>query len=319
MDILILARIQFAVAACFHIIFPSLTVGLAWYLVVFYVRHLRDPDGPWLSLYLFWQKIFALGFGLGVVSGLVMSFQFGLNWSKYAYMVGPVIGPLIGLEVATAFFLEAGFFGIMMFGRGRVSERVYAFSVGMVATGALISTSWIMAANSWMHSPQGFETVMGPEGPFFQVTDWWAVVFNPSVFYRMPHMVLGAFIASAFFMAGIHAWHMLKGRRGREARAGFSMALAAAAIVVPMQVWLGDKLADFMGEHQPPKIAALEGNWDREEPAPWKIVVIPNPAEERNDLEISVPYLGSILATHSLSGPIPGLKEFAKEDRPNMW
>ena len=318
LDLVLLARVQFAISACFHIVFPSLTIGLAWFLVVLYRRHLEAPHGPWLSLYLFWQRIFALGFGVGVVSGIVMSFQFGLNWSGYAYAVGPVIGPLIGLEVATAFFLEAGFLGVMLFGRGRVSDRVYLLSVAMVATGALISSAWIMAANSWMHTPQGFRTVEGPDGPFFEATDWWAVVFNPAFFLRMPHMVLGAFASGAFLMAGVHAWQVLRGRDLAAAVPGLRFALTAAAVVMPIQLWLGDGLAEFMAEHQPAKIAALEGNWEREEPAPWKVLVLPDEDAETNRLELGVPYLGSILATHSLDGAIPGLTEFPEDERPNM-
>ena len=319
-DVVLLSRIQFGLAAAVHIVFPSLTVGMAWFLAGFYGRWVVTGRRVWLDLYLYWQPIFALAFGVGVVSGLVMSFQFGLNWARFSTATGPVIGPLIGLEVATAFFLEAAFFGIMMFGRGRVSERVYLFSVFMVALGALISSTWIMSANSWMHSPAGTRMVTGPEGQVaFEVTDWWAVVFNPSVFWRMPHMILGAFATGAFLLGGVHAWHLLRGDRGEVARRGFGFATLAALVILPAQIWVGDGLGAFMAQNQTAKVAAWEGSWEATSPSPYNIVVIPDLEGERNRFALSIPVLGSILDTHSLSGEIPGLKDTPPDERPNMW
>ena len=338
LDTVVLARLQFAIAACFHIIFPSVTIGLSWFLLIFFARSMRArrrgdtvAADHWGGLYDFWLKVFALTFGIGVVSGIVMSFQFGLNWAGWSTSVGPVLGPLIGMEVATAFFLEAGFFGIMVFGRHRVRPGVYLFSIAMVAIGTLLSATWIMSANSWLHTPRGFGITQEPEVsslitrsgegtlPVFHVQDWWAVLWNPSFVYRMPHMVLASFVTASFFCAGIHAWQILRRPGWALPRRGFGFAMGAAAVFIPLQIWMGDQTAAMVGDHMPTKTAAIEGYWDTTRQASWKIAVIPDPVNQRNTWELGIPYLGSLLAGHELNAAIPGLKEVPASDRPNVW
>ncbi|AEF23944.1 cytochrome ubiquinol oxidase subunit I [Pseudomonas fulva] len=315
LEALDLARIQFAFTISFHIIFPAITIGLASYLAVLEGLWLKTGQTVYRDLYHFWVKIFAVNFGMGVVSGLVMAYQFGTNWSAFSDFAGSVTGPLLAYEVLTAFFLEAGFLGVMLFGWNRVGPGLHFFSTVMVAVGTLISTFWILASNSWMQTPQGFEIVDGRVIP----VDWFAVVFNPSFPYRLAHMATAAFLATAFFVGASAAWHLLRGRDTPAMRKMFSMALWMALLVAPVQAVIGDFHGLNTLKHQPAKIAAIEGHWDNSsgEPTPLILFGWPDMQREETRFKIEVPYLGSLILTHSLDKQVPALKEFAKEDRPN--
>lgn len=315
LEALDLARIQFAFTISFHIIFPAITIGLASYLAVLEGLWLKTGEAVYRDLYHFWAKIFAVNFGMGVVSGLVMAYQFGTNWSAFSDFAGSVTGPLLAYEVLTAFFLEAGFLGVMLFGWSRVGPGLHFFSTIMVAVGTLISTFWILASNSWMQTPQGFEIVDGRVIP----VDWFAVVFNPSFPYRLAHMATAAFLATAFFVGASAAWHLLRGRDTPAMRKMFSMALWMALLVAPIQAVIGDFHGLNTLEHQPAKIAAIEGHWDNSsgEPTPLILFGWPDMEREETRFKVEVPYLGSLILTHSLDKQVPALKEFAKEDRPN--
>ncbi len=315
LEALDLARIQFAFTISFHIIFPAITIGLASYLAVLEGLWLKTGQTVYRDLYHFWVKIFAVNFGMGVVSGLVMAYQFGTNWSAFSDFAGSVTGPLLAYEVLTAFFLEAGFLGVMLFGWNRVGPGLHFFSTVMVAVGTLISTFWILASNSWMQTPQGFEIVDGRVIP----VDRFAVVFNPSFPYRLAHMATAAFLATAFFVGASAAWHLLRGRDTPAMRKMFSMALWMALLVAPIQAVIGDFHGLNTLEHQPAKIAAIEGHWDNSsgEPTPLILFGWPDMQREETRFKIEVPYLGSLILTHSLDKQVPALKEFAKEDRPN--
>ncbi|TBU76742.1 cytochrome ubiquinol oxidase subunit I [Pseudomonas daroniae] len=315
LEALDLARIQFAFTISFHIIFPAITIGLASYLAVLEGLWLKTGEAVYRDLYHFWAKIFAVNFGMGVVSGLVMAYQFGTNWSAFSDFAGSVTGPLLTYEVLTAFFLEAGFLGVMLFGWNRVGPGLHFFSTIMVAVGTLISTFWILASNSWMQTPQGFEIVDGRVIP----VDWFAVVFNPSFPYRLAHMATAAFLATAFFVGASAAWHLLRGRDTPAMRKMFSMALWMALLVAPIQAVIGDFHGLNTLEHQPAKIAAIEGHWDNSsgEPTPLILFGWPDMEREETRFKVEVPYLGSLILTHSLDKQVPALKEFAKEDRPN--
>jgi len=315
LEALDLARIQFAFTISFHIIFPAITIGLASYLAVLEGLWLKTGQTVYRDLYHFWAKIFAVNFGMGVVSGLVMAYQFGTNWSAFSDFAGSVTGPLLAYEVLTAFFLEAGFLGVMLFGWNRVGPGLHFFSTIMVAVGTLISTFWILASNSWMQTPQGFEIVDGRVIP----VDWFAVVFNPSFPYRLAHMATAAFLATAFFVGASAAWHLLRGRNTPAMRKMFSMALWMALLVAPVQAVIGDFHGLNTLEHQPAKIAAIEGHWDNSsgEPTPLILFGWPDMQREETRFKVEVPYLGSLILTHSLDKQVPALKEFAKEDRPN--
>lgn len=313
---LFLSRIQFAFTVSFHIIFPSMSIGLAAFLVVIEFLYLRTREEIYLRIYRFWSIVFALGFGMGVVTGLVMSFQFGTNFSRFAQAAGPVIGPIIGLEVVSAFFLEAGFLGIMLFGWGRVGEKMHLAATAMVSLGTTISAGLIMSANSWMHTPAGVTF----DGHKFTVIDWWAVVFNPSYPYRFIHMLFASWITAAFFVAGISAWYLLRRTHLEFARRCFSMSMTAAAILLPLQLFLGDLLAlEVIAPHQTAKIEAIEGFWDNAPSAPWNVIVIPDQQQQRNKVQIGIPYLGSILVGKNLTTSIPGLKNTPREKQPQMW
>ena len=315
LEALDLARIQFAFTISFHIIFPAITIGLASYLAVLEGLWLKTGQTVYRDLYHFWAKIFAVNFGMGVVSGLVMAYQFCTNWSAFSDFAGSVTGPLLAYEVLTAFFLEAGFLGVMLFGWNRVGPGLHFFSTIMVAVGTLISTFWILASNSWMQTPQGFEIVDGRVIP----VDWFAVVFNPSFPYRLAHMATAAFLATAFFVGASAAWHLLRGRNTPAMRKMFSMALWMALLVAPVQAVIGDFHGLNTLEHQPAKIAAIEGHWDNSsgEPTPLILFGWPDMQREETRFKVEVPYLGSLILTHSLDKQVPALKEFAKEDRPN--
>ncbi len=315
LDAFHLARIQFAFTVSFHIIFPAITIGLASFLALLEGLWLKTKEPSYLSLYQFWIKIFAVNFGMGVVSGLVMAYQFGTNWSGFSQFAGSITGPMLTYEVLTAFFLEAGFLGIMLFGWNKVGRKLHFFATCMVALGTLISTFWILSSNSWMQTLQGYAIENGVVVP----VDWLQVVFNPSFPYRLLHMSIGAFLASALFIASCAAWLLLKGQNTAPVRKMFSMALWLVLIIAPIQAFVGDAHGLNTLEHQPAKIAAIEGHWDNatKEATPLILFGIPDMAEEKTKYAIEIPYLGSLILTHSLDKQIPALKSFAPEDRPN--
>jgi len=314
LDPVVLARIQFAFTVTFHIVFPTMSIGLAAFLAIVEGLWLKTANELYLRIYRFWITIYAMGFGVGVVTGIVLSFEFGTNWSRFAQMAGPVLGPMIGFEVLTSFFLEAGFLGIMLFGMGRVSQGLHFFATFMVALGSLISACWILAANSWMQTPAGFALENGR----FVVTSWWNVIFNPSFPYRLAHMLLAAYISGAFLVAGVGAWYLLRGRHTDFGRRTVSLGLAAATVLIACQVFLGDVLAGVVARHQPSKIQAIEGNWEDRASAPYLLYIEPDKSSQRNEAELGVPYLGSLLVTHSMSGTVEGLKRTPPEQQPNM-
>ena len=310
-----LARIQFGFTVSFHIIFPAITIGLATYLAVLEGLWLWKKDEVYKTLYHFWSKIFAVNFGMGVVSGLVMAYQFGTNWSQYSKFAGSITGPLLTYEVLTAFFLEAGFLGVMLFGWNKVGERLHYFATIMVAIGTLISATWILASNSWMQTPQGYSIVNGVVVP----VDWIAVIFNPSFPYRLAHMVMAAFISTSLFVGASGAWHLLRGNRGPEVKKMFSMAMWSLLIAAPLQVVIGDMHGLNTLEHQPAKVAAMEGHWENQpgESVPLILFGLPDMEAETTRYKIEIPVLGSLILTHKLDGQYPGLKDFPREDRPN--
>ena len=313
LDPLILSRIQFAFVVSFHILFPSFTVGLACWIAVLEARWLMTGKALYRSLSEFWTRIFAISFGMGVVSGIVMTYQFGTNWSRWSDIVGNVLGPLIQYEVVTAFFLEAAFLGILLFGRDRVPRGIHFLSAVLVAFGTVLSTFWILSANSWMQTPAGAEL---RDGRFF-VTDWWAVVFNPSFPYRLAHMLTAMFLTTGFVVAGISAFYLLHNRFLEHARVGLSMSLALITVLAPLQIFLGDLHGLNTLEYQPAKIAAMEGHWEGGARAPLILFAIPDNETETNHAEIAIPALSSLILTHEWDGVVPGLKDFPVEDRPN--
>ena len=314
-DAFMLARIQFAFTVSFHIIFPSITIGLASYLAVLEGCYLKTHNPVYKQLYLFWSKIFAVNFGMGVVSGLVMAFQFGTNWSGFSEFAGSITGPLLTYEVMTAFFLEAGFLGVMLFGWNKVGPRLHFFATCMVALGTFMSTFWILASNSWMQTPQGYIIENGVVVP----TDWLAVIFNPSFPYRLAHMAIAAFITSALLVVATGAWHALKGKRDAAVNKMLSMGLGLLIVLVPLQVLVGDMHGLNTLKYQPAKIAAVEGHFKNEgnEPTPLILFGIPDMEAEETKYKVEIPALGSLILTHSLDKQVPALTEFAKEDRPN--
>ncbi len=315
MDALLLSRIQFGFLISFHVLFPAFTIGLASWLGFVEWRWLRTRNPVWRDLFFFWQKIFAVSFGMGVVSGIVMAFQFGTNWPRLSQIAGTVIGPLLTYEVLTAFFLEASFLGVMMFGWGRVSPRLHFFSTCMVALGTLFSTFWILASNSWLHTPAGYEMINGVVHP----VDLFEVVFNPSFPYRLAHMAIGSFITTCFVVGGVGAWYL---RRKEHVEAGRKMLGAAvifAAITVPVQIFVGDMHGLNTLKHQPMKIAAVEAHWHQGqegEGVPLVVFAVPNEKEERNDLEIAIPRVGSLILTHSMDGTFAPLTSVPASERP---
>ncbi len=309
LDPVLLARIQFAFTVSFHIVFPAFTIGLASWLAVVEGLWLKTGNDTYKQVYKFWVKIFAVCFGMGVVSGVVLSYQFGTNWSVFSDKVGPVIGPLLGYEVLTAFFLEASFLGVMLFGWSRVSNKMHFISTLMVAIGTLFSAFWILAANSWMQTPQGFE--INADG-IFHPTSWMEVIFTPSFPYRFVHMVLAAYLTTAFTVGGVGAWYLLKKRHIPHARIMLGMAMIMAVFVAPTQLVVGDLHGLNTLEHQPAKVAAMEGIWETERGAD----LIPDEDAEMNHYEVVIPNAASLILTHHADGEIKGLKEWAKEDRP---
>ncbi|WP_219953093.1 cytochrome ubiquinol oxidase subunit I [Dickeya zeae] len=315
LDAFHLARIQFAFTVSFHIIFPAITIGLASFLAVLEGLWLKTRNRDYRDLYHFWSKIFAVNFGMGVVSGLVMAYQFGTNWSGFSQFAGSITGPLLTYEVLTAFFLEAGFLGVMLFGWQRVGPGLHFFATCMVALGTIMSTFWILASNSWMQTPQGHEIHNGVVVP----VDWLAVIFNPSFPYRLMHMATAAFLASAFFVGASAAWHLLRRNDTPAIRKMLSMALWMALIVAPIQALLGDMHGLNTLKYQPAKIAAIEGHWDNPpgEPTPLILVGWPDMERETTRYALEIPYLGSLILTHSLDKQVPALKRFPKDERPN--
>jgi cytochrome d ubiquinol oxidase subunit I len=313
-DAQLLARLQFAFTVSFHIIFPAFSIGLASYLAVLEGLWLWKKEKVYLELFDFWKTIFAMAFGMGVVSGIVMSYQFGTNWSVFSDKAGPVIGPLMGYEVLTAFFLEAGFLGVMLFGRNRVGPGLHYLATLMVAFGTLVSATWILSVNSWMQTPAGF--AINDVGQFVPV-DWWEIVFNPSFPYRLTHMVIAAYLTTAFVVGGVGAYHLL--RRTSPSRAGtmFSMAMWMAAIVAPIQIVVGDVHGLNTLEHQPAKVMAMEGHFDSHpEGAPLILFGLPNQAEKRVDYAIQIPKLSSLILKHDLNAPLAGLDTIDDDKEP---
>jgi cytochrome d ubiquinol oxidase subunit I len=312
-DALTLARMQFAFTMSFHIIFPAFSIGLASYLAVLEGLWLWEKQQVYRDLFNFWKKIFAVAFGMGVVSGIVMSYQFGTNWSVFSDKAGAVIGPLMGYEVLSAFFLEAGFLGVMLFGEKRVGAGLHFFATLMVAVGTLISATWILSVNSWMQTPAGHS--INSAGQFVP-EDWWAVIFNPSFPYRFVHMVLAAYLTTAFVVGGIGAWHLLKDTSSRGARVMFSMAMWMAALVAPIQIFAGDQHGLNTFEYQPAKIAAMEGHYETQAGAPLILFGLPDDEAEVTRYQIAIPKWGSLILTHSSDGEVKGLKAFPKDQRP---
>jgi len=320
-DALLLSRIQFAFTIAFHIIFPAFTIGLASWLAALEFNWLRTGNPLYRNLFRFWVKVFAVSFGLGVVSGIVMSYQFGTNWSRFSEFTGNVLGPVIAYEVITAFFLEAAFLGIMLFGWERVGDRLHFFATCMVALGTLISAFWILSANSWMQTPDGFAIENGKAVP----VDWFKVVFNPSFPLRYAHMVMGCYLTTAFAVAGMSAWMLLRHPHDAPeaklaaSRRSLSMALWFATIFVPVQIIIGDLHGLGVLKYQPTKLAAIEGNWDRMSNMPLRLFAIPDAEAETNHYEIGIPKIGSWVLTHAFDGEVPGLKEVPPKDRPPVW
>ncbi|HSC83270.1 MAG TPA: cytochrome ubiquinol oxidase subunit I [Pseudomonas sp.] len=313
LDALELARLQFAFTIAFHIVFPAVSIGLASYLAVLEGLWLKTRNEVYYDLFRFWLQIFAVTFGMGVVSGVVMSYQFGTNWSQLSTAAGSIMGPLLTYEVLTAFFLEAGFLGIMLFGLNKVGKRLHFFATLMVAVGTLISTFWILSSNSWMQTPQGYSLVDG----VFYPESWWDIVFNPSFPYRLAHMAVAAFLSTAFIVGATAAWHLLKGKRDPATRMMFSMALWMALLVAPIQALIGDAHGLNTLKYQPAKVAAMEGHWDTEKGVPLLLFGIPDMQAETTRYAIGIPRLASLILTHDLDGEIKGLKEWAPQDRPN--
>ena len=307
-----LSRIQFGFVMSFHILFPAFTIGLASWLVFLEALWLRQRSQMLRDLYFFWLKVFAGSFGLGVVSGIVMSFQFGTNWAGLSTVAGNVLGPLLNYEVMTAFFLEATFLGVMLFGWNRVGHRTHFIATCMVALGTLISSFWILAANSWMQTPQGYTVVNG----IIQASDWWAAIFNPSFPTRLVHMVLACFLSTALVIGGVSAWYLLHGRWQDKARLMLRCALVFVAIVIPLQIIVGDMSGQVVRQYQPAKLAAIEARWTTEQNVPLTLFAWPDDKAEKNDYAIDVPHLGSLILTHSWSGEVKGLKDFPAQDRP---
>jgi cytochrome bd ubiquinol oxidase subunit I len=309
---LFLSRLQFAFTVSFHIIFPSFTIGLAVWLTVLEALYQATGRPVFRGVFEFWLKIFGVAFGLGVVSGIVLAFQFGTNWSVLSRMSGPIQGPLLTYETFTAFALEASFFGVLVFGRRRVPPWLYLFSTAMVALGTTFSAFWIMVNNSWMQVPVGYSLENGA----FVPKDWAAIIFSPVVWVRFPHMLLASFVTGAFCVAATGAWYVLRGKFDAEARVMLGMGLFLAAVFMPIQLLFGHLTGDYVHKYQPVKFAAIEGRWQTEQPAGEVVIAWPNSAKEANDFEIKIPILGSLIASMSFDSKEVGLKDFPNQERP---
>ena len=312
LDALLLARIQFAANMTFHILFPTISISLGWVLLFFKLRFVKTGRQHWMDAYQFWVKIFALTFALGVVSGITMSFQFGTNWPGYMEKVGNIAGPLLAYEVLTAFFLEATMLGVMLFGRERVSERMHTIATLLVAGGTTLSAFWILALNSWMQTPAGFEMIDGKA----HVTSWLQVIFNPSFPYRFTHMMLASGLTVAFLVAGLSAYRWLRQERGAEVMAGLKTGVYLAALLIPLQIIVGDLHGLNTLKHQPAKLAAMEGIWETQQGAPAVLFAIPDEKARENRYEIAIPKLASLYLTHELNGEVRGLNDFVGKHPP---
>ncbi|MBO9581080.1 MAG: cytochrome ubiquinol oxidase subunit I [Sphingobium sp.] len=318
MTALILARAQFAFVVSFHFLLPAFTIGLASYLAVLEGLWLRTGSGVYANLYRYWLKIFAIAFAMGVVSGIVMSYQFGTNWSVFSDKAGPVIGPLMAYEVLTAFFLEAGFLGVMLFGINRVGKGLHFVATLAVAVGTMFSAFWILSANSWMQTPVGYE--IGANGQFMPGPSWATIIFNPSFPYRLVHTVLGAYLTTAFAVGGVGAFHLLRDSGNRGARKMFSMAMWMAALVAPIQIFAGDQHGLNTLEHQPAKVMAMEGHYQSHpDGAPLILFGIPNSAEKSVDYAVEIPKASSLILKHDLNAPLAGLDTIPDENEPPVW
>ncbi len=313
LDPVLLSRLQFTFTIAYHILFPAFTIGLASWLAVVEWRYLQTGDETYREVYKVWVKIFAVNFGMGVVTGVVMAFQFGTNWSGFIDQTGNILGPLLGFEVLTSFFLEASFLGIMLFGWNRVSPKMHFTATVVVAVGTLISAFWILSANSWMQTPAGF--YVGEEGILFP-SSWSEIIFNPSFPYRLVHMVTGAYLTTAFCISGISAWYLWNKRHVRHARVMFGMAMLMAVFVAPFQLLVGDMHGQNTFEHQPLKVAAMEGIWETEKGAALRLFGWPDEETESTRFAIEIPKLSSLILTHHLDGEIKGLKAWPKDERP---
>ena len=311
-----LARIQFGFTVSFHIIFPTISIGLAMFLAIVEGLWLKTGDALYLQIYRFWLGIFAMAFGVGVVTGIVLSFEFGLGFARFGQIAGPAIGPMIALEVLTSFFLEAGFLGIMLFGLHRVGPKLHFAATCMVALGTLLSASWILSANSWMQTPDGIAMQNG----HLVVTDWLRVIVNPSWLYRLPHMLIAAYLTGSLLVAGVGAWYLLQGKYESFGRRTVSIGTAFATVLIAGQVFLGDMVYGTMLQHQPAKMQAAEGFWEKQSqsPAPYYWIIVPDQQNQRNRFALGIPYLGSIWLTHSLDGRVAGLKNTPPERQPTM-
>jgi cytochrome d ubiquinol oxidase subunit I len=310
MDTFLLSRIQFAANISFHILFPTITIALGWVLLFFKLRFNATRDPAWMAAYMFWVKVFALSFALGVVSGITMSFQFGTNWPGFMEKVGNVAGPLLAYEVLTAFFLEASFLGIMLFGASRVAPWVHTTATLLVAFGTTMSAFWIIVLNSWMHTPAGFELREG----VVHATDWFAIVFNPSMPYRFVHMLLASGLTVAFLIAGISALRHLWGERSDEMRKSLRFGVTLGALLIPIQIFAGDMHGINTLEHQPQKIAAMEGNWETGSRVPLLLFAVPDADSRQNRFEIGIPAMASVILKHDPDGVVPGLNDFVAAD-----
>ena len=306
MDALHLARVQFGANITFHILFPTISIGLGWVLLFFKLRYAATRDDKWMGAYRLWVKVFALTFALGVVSGITMSFQFGTNWPGYMNTVGNIAGPLLAYEVLTAFFLEATFLGIMLFGTGRVSERIHTLATWLVAIGTTISAFWILALNSWMQTPIGFEMRDGKAHPI----DWLAILFNPSLPYRLPHMLIASGLTVSFLVAGLSAYRWLRKDRGRDVLAALRTGVTLAAVLIPIQVVVGDLHGLNTLQHQPAKIAAMEGIWKTERGAPLLLFAWPDETAKENRFAIGIPKGASLILEHDPDAELQGLDAF---------
>ncbi|MGQ7249398.1 cytochrome ubiquinol oxidase subunit I [Halomonas sp. V046] len=315
LDPVILSRIQFGFVVSFHAIFPVFTIGLASYVALLHGLYYKTGNPAWERLAGFWVKVFAVVFGMGVVSGIVMAFQFGTNWSNFSQATSNFLGPMLSYEVITAFFLEAGFLGVLLFGRGKVPEGVHLFAAIMVALGTFISAFWILSTNSWMQTPAGAELIDGR----FHVTSWGEAIFNASFPYRFTHMALASFLTGGFVVAGVSAWYLLIGRDVEANRKALSMCMWLLLVLTPVQAVVGDAHGLNTLEHQPTKVAAMEANWETGTGVPLLLFAWPDKEAQENHFEIGIPRLASLILTHDINGEVPGLKEVAPEEQPPVW
>lgn len=315
LDPLFLSRLQFAFVVSFHAIFPVFTIGLASYIAVLEGIAFKSNNPVWSTLSSFWTRVFAVVFGMGVVSGIVMAFQFGTNWSNFSYTSANFLGPILAYEVVTAFFLEAAFLGVLLFGRDKVPPGIFLLSAILVAVGTFISSFWILSANSWMQTPAGVEL----RGELLYVTSWTEAIFNASLPYRFAHMALASFLTGGFVVAGVSAWYLLLGREVKANRAALSMTLWLLLLIAPMQAWIGDLHGLNTLEHQPAKVAAMEGNWETRSNVPLLLFAWPDQKAQRNHFELGIPGGASWILTHDVDGVVPGLDQTPREDQPPVW